>query len=180
MIELGEEYVRTWGTDNVVKYPRARWIRDFLAPEASYPDIDFIPIDMSAVFTCFLDGNEYDLYERVDLDLGAGEVFPMMVIGAIPADPDAMVFGFDVNGGRVVLLGVEKWTLELVNSSFRSFVEFLHRFSVFIDADTGIEGRADRATELREELMEIDEGAFRSSQSWWAMAMVTLGAMESR
>ncbi|MFB8003281.1 SUKH-4 family immunity protein [Nocardia sp. NPDC056000] len=88
------------------------------------------------VFTCFLDGNEYDLYERVNL--------------------------------------------ELVNSTVRSFVEFLHRFSVFIDADIGIEGRMDRATALRAELMEIDEAAFISPQSWWSMAMAELGAIQSR
>lgn len=171
-----QDYLKVWGDDNIVTYPRNSWLREFPAQADAYPVTDFIPINASVVFTSDLTDSRFELFDRINLDLGVDEVLTIVVIGAVPADPGAMLFGFEPLDGRVLLLGLEAGTLELVNSSFRTLTEFLYRFACFVDADTGVAGRAQRATELRSALMEIDPAAFTSSESWWSVALAQLGA----
>lgn len=172
-----EDYLRAWGDDNIIKFPRDQWRRDFTAPPESYPGVDFIPVEMSVVYTAYLQDRKFDLYDRINLELGEGQVLTLLVIGAVPAAPDSMLFGFDVVGGRVVLLGVEDATLELVNSSFRAMTEFLYHFACLVDGDTGGDGRAQRAGELRKVLTAIDPAAFKSHQSWWSAALSEMEAV---
>lgn len=172
-----QKYLNAWGENNITAFPRSQWVNNFPASVQAYPDVDFIPIDMSVVFTASLEGGRFNLYDRIKIEVGPNEVLILMVIGAVPAAGDSMLFGFDIDGGRIVLLGVDTGTLELVNSSFRALVDFLYAFACFIDEDTGISGRSERATLLRKTLMAVDASAFSSSESWWAVSLSKLGAI---
>ncbi|MEU5871006.1 SUKH-4 family immunity protein [Glycomyces sp. NPDC047369] len=168
-----QEYVRAWGPDNVVRFPRSRWMREFAAPAASYPDTDLIPVNMSAVFTSYLTGR-FALYDDMDLRRGSGGTMQVVVVGAVPADPEATLFCFDTATGRIVMLGVKDGSLELVNASFKALSEFLFRFALFVDEDTGRAGRARRAAVLRSKLARVDPDAFADPGSWWSATFTQL------
>ncbi|WP_169810650.1 SUKH-4 family immunity protein [Nocardia beijingensis] len=176
--KFGRSMPRVWEYDNLIGFPRDQWIEMLSAPVESYPDVNFLPVEMSVVYTAQLDGEDFELFDQLNLraDGSWDEVLSLLVIGAVPAAPGSMLFGFDVTGGRVVLLGVESGTLELVNSSFRALTEFLYHYACFIDEDTGPVGRAARATTLQSSLVKIDPGAFASRESWWSIALSKLGA----
>ncbi|MCC3763965.1 SUKH-4 family immunity protein [Glycomyces sp. TRM65418] len=169
-----DAYLRAWEPDNVIEYPRAQWIGEFAAPASVYPEVDFLPIDMSAVYTAYLDGARFDLYSRIDLDMGEEGTLALAVIGAVPHDRDDMLFCLDTESGQVLLLGVEDGTLELVNSTFKAFAEFLYRFALFVDADTGSAGRARRAAGLRTAMRGVDPEALADRESWWSIALMQL------
>jgi hypothetical protein len=169
-----EAYLKAWEPDNVVPYPRAAWIGEFAAPEATYPVVDFLPIDMSAVYTAYLEDARFDLYSRIDLDMGPDGKLALAVIGAVPDDIDDLLFCLDTGSGQVLLLGVGDGTLELVNSTFKALTEFLYHFALFIDADTGSAGRAKRAKALRAKLNGIDPEALADRESWWSVALLQL------
>lgn len=168
-----QDYLNAWEPKNVIRFPREQWMSEFSAPESSYPDIDFIPIEMSVVFTSFLKGR-FDLYANINLNTGPRGSLKLVVIGAVPADRDATLFCLDTESGRILMLGVDKGTLEPVNSSFRALTEFLYHFALFLDQDTGLSGRATRAAALRTELSRIDPSAFADPESWWSVAFMQL------
>lgn len=171
-----DAYLKAWEPDNVIPYPRRQWLGEFAAPAEAYPAIDFLPIDMSAVFTAYLEGARFELYSRIDLDMGPNGTLALAVIGAVPDDRDDMLFCFDGDSGQVLLLGVGDGTLELVNSSLKALAEFLYHFALFIDADTGSLGRGRRAKALRATLHGIDPEALADRESWWSIALMQLGA----
>jgi hypothetical protein len=126
-----DAYLQAWGSDNTIPFPRDQWMSTYAAPASAYPDIDFLPIDMSAVFTAYLTG-PIELYDPINLEAGAAEPMRLVVIGAVPADPASTLLCFDQATGQVLMLGVKDGTLELVNSTFRALVEFLYHFAQFI------------------------------------------------
>ncbi|GAA1688495.1 hypothetical protein GCM10009830_40130 [Glycomyces endophyticus] len=165
-----EEYLRAWEPDNVVRFPREQWMREFAAPAAAYPDVDFLPVDMSAVYTAYLTGR-FELYASLNL----GDDGPRLrVVGGVPSDRDGMLFCLDTATGRVLLLGVAEGTLELVNSTFKALTEFLYHFALFVDADSGAAGRPARAKALRATLTAIDPRALADRESWWSIALMQL------
>ncbi|WP_194201936.1 SUKH-4 family immunity protein [Glycomyces albidus] len=168
-----QEYVKAWGTDNMVRYPRSRWMREFPAPAAAYPGVDFLPVDMPTVFTSHLTGR-YELFARIDVARGPAGPLQVVVVGAVPADPEATLFCLDIASGRILMLGVKDRTLELVNSSFKALSEFLYHFALFVDQDTGRAGRARRAAVLRATLAGIDPAAFADPESWWSVTFMQL------
>jgi hypothetical protein len=167
-------FLQAWEPDNTVPYPRAAWMAEYAAPAASYPEVDFLPIDMSVVYTAYLEDARFDLYSRIDLDMGRDGKLALAVVGAVPADKDEMLFCLDTGSGRILLLGVGDGTLELVNSTFKALTEFLYHFARFIDADTGGAGRALRAKDLRAKLKSIDPEALADRESWWSIALMQL------
>jgi hypothetical protein len=169
-----DAYLKAWESDNVIPYPRDAWIGEFKAPAATYPAVGFLPIDMSAVFTAYLEGARFDLYSRINLDMGPDGTLPLAVVGAVPDDRDDMLFCFDGDSGRILLLGVGDGTLELVNSTFKALTEFLYHFALFIDADTGSADRAKRAKALRATMKGIDSQALADRESWWSIALMQL------
>jgi hypothetical protein len=169
-----DAYLKTWEPDNTVPYPRDVWVAEFPAPEAAYPAVDFLPIDLSVVYTAYLEGARFDLYTRIDLDMGREGTLALVVIGAVPAERDDMLFCLDTGTGQVLLLGPDDGTLELVNTTFKAFAAFLYEFSLFIDADTGAPGRAARAKTLRATLNGIDRKALKDRESWWSVALMQL------
>jgi hypothetical protein len=172
-VRVLREYVSAWGADNVVRFPRSRWMREFAAPARTYPDVDLLPVDMSAVFTAFLTGR-YELFALVDLERGRSGTLQVLVVGAVPADPEATLFCVDTATGRVLMFGVRDGTLELVNATFKALSEFLFHFALFVDQDTGRAGRARRAAVLRATLTEIDPAAFADPESWWSVTFMQL------
>lgn len=169
-----DAYLKAWEPDNVVPYPRAEWIDEFAAPAGAYPEVDFLPVDMSEVYTADLEGARLELYSMIDLRMGDEGTLTLAVVGAVPADKDDMLFCLDADSGQVLLLGIEDGTLELVNSSFKALTEFLYHFALFIDADTGGAGRAQRAHALRATLAGIDREALADGESWWSIALMQL------
>ncbi|GAA2272673.1 hypothetical protein GCM10009853_028080 [Glycomyces scopariae] len=167
------EYVKAWGPDNVVRFPRSRWMREFAAPARAYPDVDLLPVDMSAVYTGYLTGR-HELFSRIDLERGPAVTLRLLVVGAVPADPEATLFCLDTASGRVLMLGVRDGTLELVNASFKALSEFLYHFAEFVNQDTGRAGRARRAAVLRSTLAKIDPAAFADPESWWSVTFTQL------
>ena len=166
-----DAYLRAWEPDNVIRFPRNQWMREFEAPAASYPEVDFLPIEMSAVYTSYLTG-QFELYSTVHI--GGEGAMQLKVIGAVPSDRENMLFCLDTETGRVLLLGVAEGTLELVNSTFRALTEFLYHFALFVDADTGAAGRPLRAKALRATLNAVDPGALADRESWWSIALMQL------
>lgn len=169
-----DAYLKAWEPDNVVPYPRAEWLDEFDAPAAAYPEVDFLPLDMSAVYTADLDGARLELYSRIELQMGDEGALALAVVGAVPADKDDMLFCLDADSGQILLLGIDDGTLELVNSTFKALTEFLYHFALFIDADTGSAGRAQRARALRATLTGIDREALADRESWWSVALLQL------
>ena len=169
-----DEYWRAWdGEENTVPLPLEHWRERFSAPDSAYPHADFIPIDLTAVFTSYLDG-EIDLYDPVNLESDDGShVIATVAIGAAPEDED-LLFLFDTDSGEVLLLDMANPIPELVNSSLRDFSRFLYEFALFLDADQGVDGRAARAGELQQRLQNQDPAAFAESDSWWSMAFSEL------
>ena len=169
------EYLAAWdGEENTVPYPRAVWMETFRLPAEVYPEIDFLPIDMSVVYTAYLSG-QVELYDQVTVQLNEDTPGTFMIVGAVPDDSD-MWFVFDTDTGAIMLIDTDEGALEMVNSTFAHFVDFLYHFGLFIDADEGIEGRAPRAARLRETLMDIDPAAFADPESWWSAAFAQLEA----
>lgn len=166
-----DAYLQAWEPDNVIRFPRAQWMREFAAPASAYPDVDFLPVEMSAVYTAYLTGR-FELYDTVNL--GGDGAMQLKVIGGVPSDRDNMLFCFDTGSGRVLLLGVAEGTLELVNSTFKALTEFLYHFARFVDADSGAAGRPARAKALRATLHAIDPAALADRESWWSIALMQL------
>ncbi|MDA1361744.1 SUKH-4 family immunity protein [Glycomyces luteolus] len=169
-----DAYLKAWEPDNVIPFPREAWIGEFKAPKATYPVVDFLPIDMSVVYTAYLEDARFDLYSRINLDMGRDGTLELAVVGAVPDDKDDMLFCLDTGSGQVLLLGVSDGTMELVNSTFKALTEFLYHFALFIDADTGGAGRARRAKVLRGTLNGIDPQALADRESWWSIALMQL------
>lgn len=170
----GVDYIKAWGVENYLVFDRYAWMREFPAPAVAYPDSDTLPMEMSVVFQVGVGSTGLETFDRINLDIVDNESISLIVLGSVPNSDGSMVFGFDISGGRVILLGLDGGTLELVNSSLAKFVEFLYRFALFVDNDRGISSRASRASELRQELTSCDPDAFADRDSWWGVVLGSL------
>ncbi|MGM7646560.1 SUKH-4 family immunity protein [Nocardia sp. JW2] len=170
------DYAKAWGAGNSTVFDRASWMAELPAPSTAYPSADTLPMEMSVVFQFGAGSTGLEPYDRFNIDLGGGEKIELILLGSVPGSDGSMIFGFDISVGRVVLLGLNRGTLELVNSSLAAFVEFLYQFALFIDADRGLPGREERARRLREKLAAYDPGAFVDPDSWWNVVLSSLAA----
>ncbi|WP_067456658.1 SUKH-4 family immunity protein [Actinomadura macra] len=168
------EYLDAWGRDNTVVYPRQQWMEVLPAPAGAYPDVGFLPVDLSVVFTAFVEG-EVRLYDEVRVQQPGERALRLLLIGVVPENPAAW-FLFDTESGRIMMLDTREPSLEPVNSCLAQFTGFLYECARFIDADTGRRGRGKRAERLRERLMRIDPSAFADPASWWSRMVLQLGA----
>ncbi|MEV0649631.1 SUKH-4 family immunity protein [Phytomonospora sp. NPDC050363] len=161
------EYGAAWGRGNTVPYPRAAWMKGFSAPSSSYPAIDFIPVDVPAVFTSRVDG-ELGLYDRVDVQIAGDRPLRFVIVGAVPRSPETW-FVLDTVSGAVSVIDVDAASLEAVNTGFARFLDFLYHFGLFARTDGG-----DHAG-LRRTLEALDPGAFADAGSWWPAVFARLG-----
>ncbi|QXJ24149.1 SUKH-4 family immunity protein [Actinomadura graeca] len=170
------EYLDAWGRDNTVTYPRQQWMEVLPAPARAYPDVGFLPVDLSDVFTAFIEG-EVQLYDEVRVREPGGGPLRLLLIGVVPGDPAAWYL-FDTETGRVVMLDTRERAMKAVNAALAHFIGFLYEFARFVDADPGRRGRGKRAERLRERFMEIDPAAFTDPGAWWPSVLLRLGAKE--
>ncbi|MBE1532463.1 SUKH-4 family immunity protein [Actinomadura algeriensis] len=160
-----EEYLELWGEDNTVAVPLAEWKSESPAPPESWPEVDLLPIDMSVAFTAYLDG-EYDPFHRIEHDSRT-----YVVLGKVPQEPKSTFFVLSLATGAVHLVNPPDGTPAKLNSSFATFVRFLHRFAEFVTTDDGLATRPARAEELERDLKAIDPAAFDHDDSPWNTAV---------
>lgn len=164
-----DQLVDLWGPTNLIHFP----IRELLSviefgPDALPPD-GAMPIEVPILFTAAVSDGGIELFTQLKLDIAGRPSMRLIVIGAVPAD-QKMLYAVDAASGGVVLVDVEEPTVEVVNSTFAIFVEFLYRVGQLIQNDPGGVERARRAQALRAELVELDPLAFGDPQSWWSIA----------
>lgn len=87
----------------------------------------------------------------------------LIVVGAVP-DDSGRLFTVDAETGAVLLLDRSERTIELVNTTFALFVEFLYRV-----------GRA-TPDAVREDLETLDLGPLANRDSWWSSTLRRLSA----
>lgn len=168
-----EEYLQLWGQGNTVTVPLAEWRSKFAAPDAAWPEVDLLPIDMSVAFTSHIDG-EYDLFDEFEISYEKeGDSQTFLILGRMP-ETRTSFFVLDPNSGVVHLMDPEDMTLETVNATFAAFTRFLYRFAQFVEADEGQETRPARAAVLERELRAVDPVAFGRRDNWWNMVVLLL------
>lgn len=160
-----------WSEDELVPYPREAWLEGGL-PSEMLPDGDEIPLDVPVVYTAFLEG-DIELYDTIQLSTEDGALdIRLIVVGAV-ADNTNLLYVLDPRTGEILQFDLEEQDIQPVNSNFRTFVEFLYRFALFVEADEGKAGRAERAAALRAELEPIDPPAF-TPDGWWPLVISQL------
>jgi hypothetical protein len=161
-----------WGEDEMVPYPRQAWL-DGGMPAQMLPASDEIPLDVAVVYTAYLDG-DIELYDTIQLTTEDGSLdIALIVVGAVADNPN-LLYVLDPKTGEILQFDLEAQDIQGVNSDFRCFVEFLYEFALFVDADEGKTGRAERAVALGNTLRRIDPNAF-NDDAWWPMVLKQIG-----
>lgn len=161
-----------WDEDELIPYPREAWLEGGFSPDM-LPEGDEIPLDVAVVYTGLLDG-DIALYDTIQLTTEDGSLdIRLIVVGAV-ADNTSLLYVLDPRTGEILQLDLEQADVQPVNSNFRTFAEFLYHFALFIEADEGKQGRAQRAQELRATLQSIDPPAF-TAEGWWPLVISQLG-----
>jgi hypothetical protein len=163
-----------WGADQLLHFPvdqfesEMRFSPDLLPPGGAMPD------DVPILFTVYLSG-AIKLFNLVEIRIGDDDPLRLVVLGGAPDSPN-LLFCLDLGTGVVGLLDSDGPALELVNSTFALFVEFLYRLARFISSDPGGAARTEQAAVLHDELVTVDPSAFQDPESWWSMAFAQLTA----
>ncbi|TDB75924.1 SUKH-4 family immunity protein [Micromonospora sp. KC723] len=160
-----------WSSDELIPYPREAWLEGGFSPDM-LPVGDEIPLDVAVVFTAFLEG-DIELYDTIQLTTEDGSLdIRLIVVGAV-ADNTDLLYVLDPRTGEILQLDLARQDVQPVNSTFRTFVEFLYQFALFVEADEGKPGRAGRAEQLRTVLESIDRAAF-TPDGWWPLVISQL------
>ncbi|MEU5947009.1 SUKH-4 family immunity protein [Micromonospora sp. NPDC047465] len=164
-------FTALWSEEELIPYPREAWLEGGFTPEM-LPEGDEIPLDVAVVFTAFLEG-DIELYDTIQLTTEDGSLdIRLIVVGAV-ADNNDLLYVLDPRTGEILQCDLEQPDVQPVNSNFRAFVEFLYQFALFVEADEGKPGRAERAEELRMVLESIDPAAF-TPDGWWPLVISQL------
>ncbi len=134
-----------------------------------------LPEDIGPAFTMKLDG-EPGLFTVQTLDSPDGSTSSALFLGA-PGQDQAMRFFLDVKNSVVVLCSLDDVgsTIEVVNSTFSSFVDFIHRIGAFRHAEgRSADEEALAVRDLTDLLRERDPFAFREPGTWWSRVLSTL------
>lgn len=164
--------VEQWGEDGLLYLPLERFGDHIGFPADRLPPEAAMPAEVPILFTAYVSG-QVELFNVLEIQLGDGEPVGMIVLGAVP-DDEQLVYCLNGDTGQVLMIDLNTPSIELVNSSFRAFVEFLFRMDRFIRADQGKATRAIPAARLRGELAELDPAAFEDPESWWSAALAQL------
>ncbi|WP_329097511.1 SUKH-4 family immunity protein [Actinomadura citrea] len=131
------------------------------------------------------DAGGYFCTDIPDGPLGLFAVLPLnednraLILGGTGPDGDMLYF-LDVNEGVVVLFspgeGDEEPQFEMVNTTLRSFAEFVSRLGAYVYSPWAERPADDKArlAEIAAGLAELDPEAFGHPHSWWAMAVARL------
>jgi hypothetical protein len=166
MMAADPRFHTLWGEDELVPYPKDAWMEGGF-PASILSNGDEIPIEVEVVYTAELSGN-IELYDVIQVTTPDGSLdIPLIVVGAV-ADNRNLLYVLDPKTGEVLQLDLVEKDVQGVNSDFRAFVEFLYRFAIFVEADQGKQGRAERAGELQDTLRLIDPNAF-AADAWWTL-----------
>ncbi|SCF29120.1 SUKH-4 immunity protein [Micromonospora viridifaciens] len=160
-----------WDEDELVPYPRQSWL-DLGFPAHTLPDGDEIPFEVEVVYTAYLEG-EIGLFDTIQLSTEDGSLdIRLIVVGAVADNPN-LLYVLDPKTGEILQFDLEVQDVQAVNSNFRCFVEFLYQFALFVEADEGKAGRAERAVALANTLRDIDPAAF-AADAWWPLVLAQL------
>ncbi|MEH0974874.1 SUKH-4 family immunity protein [Micromonospora sp. CPCC 205546] len=160
-----------WNEDELIPYPREAWLEGGFDPDL-LPAGDEIPLDVAVVYTAFLDG-DIELFDTIQLTTEDGSLdLRLIVVGAVADNPD-LLYVLDPKTGEILQFDLDQQDVQAVNSNFRTFVEFLYQFALFVEADEGKPGRAERAETLRTVLESIDRPAF-APDAWWPLVISQL------
>ncbi|MEV0721578.1 SUKH-4 family immunity protein [Micromonospora purpureochromogenes] len=164
-------FTALWSEDELIPYPREAWLEGGFSPDL-LPAGDEIPLDVAVVYTAFLEG-DIELYDTIQLSTEDGSLdVRLIVVGAVADNPD-LLYVLDPRNGEILQFDLDQQDIQGVNSSFRTFVEFLYQFALFVEADEGKAGRAERAETLRMVLESIDPAAF-APDGWWPLVISQL------
>lgn len=161
-----------WG-DRLVHFPLDKFddVLGPLGPEL-FPPNGAQPIDVPILFTSTVTYPQMELYTQLELEVGE-EKYSLIVLGASPRNEE-LLFCLNADTGTVLLLDLGAPALELCNSSYAAFVEFLYRLGQLIATDPGGRERARRAVQLHDRLQSLDPVAFEDPEAWWPMAFAQL------
>jgi hypothetical protein len=163
-----DDLVALWGQDSIIHLPIEQLGSVVTCGPDPLPPYGAMPIEVPLLFTTLLDG-DIDLFSVLNIEAGDEQVMRLVALGAVPDDHD-MLFCLDGASGGVQLLQLSEPGLELVNSSMRMFVDFLHYVTRFVREENRGEHRVAGARELQRRLAQLDPVAFADAESWWSMA----------
>ncbi|MCM0675852.1 SUKH-4 family immunity protein [Micromonospora phytophila] len=160
-----------WSADELIPYPREAWLEGGFGPDL-LPAGDEIPLDVPVVYTAYFEG-DIELFDTIQLSTEDGSLdIRLVVVGAVADNPD-LLYVLDPRTGEILQFDLRQQDVQGVNSNFRTFVEFLYQFALFVEADEGKAGRAERAETLRTVLESIDPAAF-APDAWWPLVISQL------
>lgn len=170
-----DELLDLWGAENIIHFPVSSLLDVIeFGPESLPPD-GAMPMDVPILFTAAVADDDLELFSQLQVEAGHLPPLRLIVIGAVPDDPD-LLFTVDAESGAVLMVDPKESTIEAVNSSFALFVEFLYRLGRLIENDPGGAERAAQAAAIREDLRAADPAAFEDPESWWSAAFLQLSA----
>ncbi|MEH0844682.1 SUKH-4 family immunity protein [Micromonospora sp. CPCC 205711] len=164
-------FTALWSEDELIPYPRQAWLEGGFSPDL-LPEGDEIPLDVEVVYSAFLEG-DIELYDTIALTTEDGSLDVRLIVVGMVADNSDLLYVLDPRTGEILQYDLEQQDVQGVNSNFRTFVEFLYRFALFVEADEGKAGRAERAEQLRMVLESIDPAAF-APDGWWPLVLSQL------
>lgn len=164
-------FLALWRIDQMVPFPRESWLEGGI-PEEDLPHGDEIPQDVSIVYTAQIEAG-FDLYDVIQLTTGDGSLdIKLIILGAVATNPN-LLYVMDPSTGEILQLDLEERDIQAVNSTFRTFVEFLYHLGRFLQDDDGKQDRAARATDLAHIFQAIDPAAMKP-ECWWPLVLEQL------
>lgn len=164
-------FLTVWTINQLVPFPRDAWIEAGIE-EHNLPYGDEMPQDVTIVYTAQIEA-DFELYDVIQLTTENDDFdFRLIVVGAVDTNPN-LLYVLDPRTAEVLQLDLEAGDVQGVNSSFRTFVEFLYQMGRFVADDEGSEGRAARAAELAHVFQTLDPAAMKP-ECWWPMVIAQL------
>jgi hypothetical protein len=164
-------FLSLWTINQLVPFPRESWLEGGI-PEQDLPYGDEIPQDVPIVYTAQIEAG-FDIYDVIQLATEDGGLdIKLIVLGAVATNPN-LLYVMDPRTGEILQYDLEAQDIQGVNSTFRTFVEFLYQMGCFVADDEGKQGRAGRAAELAQRLETLDPQAMKP-ECWWPLVISQL------
>ncbi|GLZ79529.1 hypothetical protein Afil01_43360 [Actinorhabdospora filicis] len=161
-------FLSLWDEEELGPYPREAWLEGGFTPDM-LPIGDEIPLAVEIVYTGYLTGSP-QMFDVIRLMTEDGSLdIQLIVVGAVADNPN-LLYVLDPASGEILQFDLEAQDVQGVNTNYRTFVEFLYQFALFVEEDEGKTGRAARAEELAERMRRIDPAAFEGD-GWWPLVL---------